>query len=274
MPTSPRRPLIAAVAGLSTVALLLTACATVPYTNRKQLVLLDFPSEVQLGADAYTQILADETVVPKGANAQAVRTVGKRLSRRTPSRYRSLDWEFKLLKSDTMNAFALPGGKVAVYNGIIPIMASEAGMAAVVGHEIGHAVARHGAERITGSMFLQLGLSAADISLGNSQYREGIMQALGLGATIGIVLPFSRANELEADYLGGVFMAKAGYDPRHSVKVWENMTKLNGDNPLPLLSTHPSNAKRIQRLSDEMANFQKFYKKAKKKYGKGADLNG
>jgi len=254
------------------VALVVSACNRVPYTNRRNLVLIGWNSELQLGADAYEEIVRQEKTVTSGKNARVLARVGEQLRRRTPSQFRSLDWEFRLLESDAVNAFALPGGKVAVYEGILPVLANEGGMSAVVGHEIGHAVARHGAERISGTMLLQLGLSIADIGLSNSEMHDQLMGLLGLGATVGAVLPFSRANELEADYLGAVFMAKAGYDPKESARVWRRMNKKYGDNPLEFLSTHPSNSKRIARLEEEMGTFRKYYKRARTKRGTGSAL--
>ena len=269
---TPRRPLVLVLAVVLLGSLALAACATVPYTNRKSLVLLPFNSEIQLGADAYAEILAEETVVTQGRQAETVTTVGKRIQRRTPRNFRSLEWEFKLVDSETVNAFCLPGGKVAVYSGILPAMKNEAGLAAVLGHEAGHAVARHGAERISGTMLLQLGLAVADVSLSNTEVHDDIMGLLGLGATIGVVLPFSRANELESDYLGGIFMAKAGYDPRGSYEVWERMTEMYGSSEIAIFSTHPANSKRIERLKEEMPTFQKHYKKSRSKYGRGSEL--
>jgi predicted Zn-dependent protease len=271
-PRLPARRLRAALGSATCLALLLAACLKVPYTGRRHLILIPWDTELQLGADAYTELLKSEKVVGQGDESELVGAVGKRLSRITPKQFRSMAWEFKLLSSKDVNAFCLPGGKVAVYTGILPVMKTEAGLAAVVGHEIGHAVARHGAERITGGMLLQLGLGVADVSLSNSEVHDELMGLLGLGAAVGVVLPFSRANELEADYLGGVFMAKAGYDPHEAVEVWKRMTSMHGDNPLPLLSTHPSNNKRIERLEEEMKTFSKYYGKAKKKLGKGKEI--
>lgn len=162
-------------------------------------------------------MLASERPIAKSAQKSQVVVTGQRVARTTPAAWRNLDWEFALLESESVNAFALPGGKVAVYEGILPIMANEAGLASVLGHEVGHVIARHGAERIGGTMMLQLGLAAADIGLSNTAVHQELMGMLGLGATIGVVLPFSRANELEADLIGGVLMARAGYDPRESV---------------------------------------------------------
>jgi len=268
-----RHPLVAlGVLGI-VLALGFSACMKVPYTGRKQVVLLSFDQETQLGADAYVEILKSETVVSDGTLAGQVASIAKAVSRRTPRPYRDLPWEFKLLASESVNAFALPGGKVAVYTGIVPVLANEAGMGSVLGHEVGHVVARHSAERMTGTLLLQLGLAAADIGLSNTELHDQLMAMLGLGAAVGVVLPFSRANELESDYLGGIFMAKAGLDPKESWAVWERMTELSGgDNPLPIFSTHPSNSKRIQRLKEELPTFEKHYKASKSQRGRGADL--
>ncbi len=267
------RSLLISIWAAVVVALVFAACNRVPYTNRRNVILIDWGSELQLGADAYKEIVGKEKTVSSGKNARVVARVGEQLRRTTPRQFRSLDWEFRLLDSEEVNAFALPGGKVAVYEGMVPILDNEGGMAAVVGHEIGHAVARHGAERISGMMVLQLGLAAADIGLSNTEVHDQLMGLLGLGATVGAVLPFSRANELEADYLGGIFMARAGYDPAESAQVWRRMTAKYGDNPLAFLSTHPSNAKRIQRLEEEMPTFARYYKRAKKKKGTGSELD-
>ncbi len=268
-----RRTVVALVGGALLLALAVTSCSRVPYTGRKSVVLLSFAQEVELGAQAYEEILADETIVTDGLGAKAVRVVGRRISRRTPSAWRALDWEFKLIDSDSVNAFCLPGGKVAVYEGILPAMKTEAGLAAVLGHEAGHAVARHGAERISGQLLLGLGLAVIDVSLSNSEQHDTIMALLGLGAGLGVILPFSRANELESDYLGGIFMAKAGYDPRESVAVWQRMSAQYGDQPTAIFSTHPTNRKRIERLDEEMGTFLKYYRRAKNQYGKGVRID-
>ncbi len=268
-----RHPLVAAGVLGVVLALGFSACMKVPYTGRKQAVLLSFDQEVQLGSDAYAEILKEEKAVTTGKLADQVSRIARAVSRTTPKLYRALPWEFTLIDSPSVNAFALPGGKVAVYTGITPVLANEAGLASVLGHEVGHVVARHSGERMTGTLLLQLGLAAADIGLSNSELHDQLMGLLGLGATVGVVLPFSRANELESDYLGGIFMAKAGLDPKESWEVWERMTVLSGgDNPLPLLSTHPSNSKRIERLKEELPTFEKYYKASKNQQGRGAAL--
>jgi predicted Zn-dependent protease len=268
----PARLPITALLLLLTLSMLGAACFKVPYTGRKAGVLLGWQQELQLGADAFAEILAAEQVVPSGTLAGTVDSVGKRVSRRTPRGFRELEWEFKLIQSDAVNAFCLPGGKIAVYTGIAPIMANEGGMASVLGHEVGHAVARHANERISGMMALQVGLSAASIGLSNTGMHDELMGMLGLGATVGVVLPFSRANELEADYIGGILMAKAGYDPRESWEVWERMQATYGGSDIAFLSTHPANSKRIERLKEALPDFDKYYKKARTQRGRGNKL--
>lgn len=268
----PRHPAIAGGILALTLGLGFSACQKVPYTGRSQAVMLSMDQEVALGVDAYTEIMSTETIVGSGDLYQQVKGVASGVSTRTPQPYRDLAWEFKLVASESVNAFALPGGKVGVYTGILPVLSNEAGLGSVLGHEAGHVVARHSAERITGVMMLELGLAAADVGLSNTGLHDQLMAMLGLGAQVGVILPFSRANELEADYLGGIFMAKAGYDPSESWAVWERMTALGGDSPIAIFSTHPSNAKRITRLKEELPTFESHYKKAKTKRGRGDDL--
>jgi predicted Zn-dependent protease len=268
----PRHPLIAAGTLGLVLALGFTACQKVPYTGRQQVVAMSLDAEATLGADAFTEILAAETVIPSGDLASQVAQIAGGITRRAPAPYSKLAWDTRLIHSESVNAFALPGGKIGVYTGILPVLANEAGLGSVLGHEVGHVVARHSAERITGVMALQTALSAADIALSSTEMHDELMGLLGLGATVGVVLPFSRANELEADYLGGIFMAKNGLDPQESWKVWERMTALGGDSPIAIFSTHPSNTKRIERLKEEMPTFEKHYRSASSKRGRGNDL--
>jgi len=267
-----RHPLVALGALGLTLALGFSACNKVPYTGRSQVVALSLDAEAQLGADAFTEILAAETVIPSGDLHSQVATVASGVADRAPAPFNGLTWDFQLINNEAVNAFALPGGKVGVYTGILPVLSNEAGLASVLGHEVGHVVARHSAERITGMLALQSALTAADIGLSNTELHDELMGLLGLGATVGVVLPFSRANELESDYLGGIFMAKAGFEPNESWAVWERMSALGGGSPIAIFSTHPSNAKRIERLKEEQPTFQKYYRSAKTKNGRGADL--
>jgi predicted Zn-dependent protease len=185
-----------------------------------------------------------------------------------------LQWEFNVIESDEANAFCLPGGKVAVYTGILPLAQTEAGLAAVIGHEVAHAVARHAGERMSQALLVNLGLSVADISLQNSQHRPLIMAALGLGANVGVLLPYSRKHEAEADEIGTRYMARAGYDPREAVLLWQRFAKAGGPRPPPFLSTHPAPESRAQELEGIAQRALKEYDSAPQRYGRGEAIPG
>ncbi|HXF91375.1 MAG TPA: M48 family metallopeptidase [Nitrospiraceae bacterium] len=250
----------------------LIACETNPYTGRSQLLMMPISQELQLGAQAYAQVKND----PKVKLSQDPREVEpvKRVAQRVieaakRSKYaemaKQFEWEVTVIKDDkTMNAFALPGGKIAVYTGIFPVAKNEAGLAAVMGHEVVHALARHGAERMSQNIVAQIGLEAANIALGASGgsplLSQGAMAALGAGVQVGVLLPFSRAHESEADYIGLLLAAQAGYDPREAPRLWERMEQLSsGKSPSEFLSTHPSHGTRIQQLQQWMPEALALY---------------
>jgi predicted Zn-dependent protease len=192
-----------------------------------------------------------------------VQRVGSRIAAVTDLKYQ---WEFKLIADDKQaNAFALPGGKVAVYTGILPITRDEAGLAAVLGHEIGHVVARHGGERLSQQMGVQTVTQiAAGMASSNPATVQLVAAALGAGAQYGVLLPWSRQQESEADHIGIILMAKAGYDPHASVELWKRMqAAATGQRPSEWLSTHPSEATRIQQLERWMPEAMKDYKPAR-----------
>src|SRR5436309_10567438 len=213
--------------------LALTGCATNPYTERSQLLLVPESEEMQLGAQAYEQVLHNPKVKisrdpreVEPVTRVAARIIEAAKSSKYAERARQFDWEVTVIKDDkTMNAFALPGGKIAVYTGIFPVAKTEAGLAAVLGHEVTHALARHGAERMSQGLVAEIALNAAAIGLqlkgSDPQSSSAIMQALGLGAQVGVLLPFSRAHESEADHVGIILAAQAGYDPREAIHLWE-----------------------------------------------------
>lgn len=246
------------------VCLGLSGCETNPYTGRSQLLMTSVSDELQMGAQAYAQVKND----PKMKMSQDPREVEpvKRVAARIidaakKSKYAEMaqqfSWEVTVIKDDkTMNAFALPGGKIAVYTGIFPVAKNEAGLAAVMGHEVVHALARHGAERMSQNMATQVGLQAVGIALGVSGsdpvLSQGAMAALGAGAQVGVLLPFSRAHESEADYIGMLLAAEAGYDPREAVHVWERMEEMSSGGQSEFLSTHPSHGTRIKDLQEKM----------------------
>jgi predicted Zn-dependent protease len=239
----------------------LSSCETNPYTGRSQLLMTSVSEDVQLGTQAYQQVKSD----PKMRQSQdpreiePVRRVAAHIIEAAKrSKYgemaKQFQWEVTVIKDDkTMNAFALPGGKIAVYTGIFPVAKSEAGLAAVLGHEVTHALARHGAERMSQGELTNAALQAVGAAAGasgmNPMLSQGAMAALGAGAQVGVLLPFSRAHESEADYIGILLAADAGYDPRESISLWERMEQLSqGGGPSEFLSTHPSNETRIDQL--------------------------
>ena len=226
---------------------------TVPLTGRSQVVDLTREEEATLGAQSYREILSQSQVVPSGAAVEQIRRIGRRLAR--VSEDPGFRWEFNLIQSDQANAFALPGGKVAIYSGILPVAENENGLAVIMGHEIAHAIARHGAERMAHQNLAEMANVAADLSLGDLslQQRRMVMGVLGAGTQYGIMLPFSRSHESEADYMGLIFVARACFDPREAPKVWERMGRLSGgQKPAEFMSTHPSSETRIRQFEEWM----------------------
>ncbi|TKS64510.1 MAG: peptidase [Nitrospira sp.] len=258
------------VAGLGVTVI--TGCETNPYTGRSQLLMISVSEEMQLGAQAYSQVKND----PKLRQSQDPREIEpvKRIAARIieaakRSKYAEMaqqfQWEVIVIKNDkTANAFALPGGKMAVYTGIFPMAKTEAGLAAVMGHEVVHALARHGAERMSQGQLTNAGLqvigAAAGAAGGGGMLGQAAMAALGVGAQVGVLLPFSRKHESEADYIGILLAADAGYDPRESVALWERMGQMSGSGaPSEFMSTHPSHETRITQLKKWMPEAMAIY---------------
>jgi len=229
------------VTGIMACVLLgIGGCETNPYTGRQQLLMTSVDQEMQMGMQAYNQVKSD----PKMRQSQDPREIEpvKRIAARIieaakRSKYAEIaqqfQWEVTVIKEDkTLNAFALPGGKIAVYTGIFSVAKTEAGLAAVMGHEVVHALARHGAERMSQGQLTNAALQAAGAAIGmsssNPMLSQTAMAALGAGAQVGVLLPFSRAHESEADYIGILLAADAGYDPRESVGLWERMEQVPG----------------------------------------------
>jgi predicted Zn-dependent protease len=250
----------------------LVGCETNPYTGRSQLLMTSVSQEMQMGAQAYSQVKND----PKMHQSQdpreiePVRHVAARIIEAAKrSKYAEManqfQWEVTVIKDDkTMNAFALPGGKIAVYTGIFPVAKTEAGLAAVLGHEVTHALARHGAERMSQGQLTNAALqvlgAAAGSAGGNAMLGQAAMAALGAGAQVGVLLPFSRKHESEADYIGILLAADAGYDPRESVHLWERMEQMSGGKgPAEFLSTHPGHETRIEQLKKWMPEAMAIY---------------
>jgi predicted Zn-dependent protease len=234
--------------------LLLAACATVPYTHRSQLLLVGESQELALGADAYREVLRQQKIVHDPKLIDPVRRVGERIARvANRSDYR---WEFNVIDDDKqINAFALPGGKVAVYTGLFPVARDTGGLAAVLGHEVAHALARHAGERMSQGMLLQIAATGLAVGLGDQSptTQQAIMQAFGLGAQVGVLLPFGRSQEAEADHIGLILMAKAGYDPGAALDLWQRFEQAGKGGPPEFLSTHPSYGTRQKNISSWLA---------------------
>jgi predicted Zn-dependent protease len=244
-----------------------SGCETNPYTGRSQLLMTSVSQEMQMGAQAYSQVKNDPQ---DPREVELVRRVAARIIEAAKqSKYAEMahqfQWEVTVIKDDkTMNAFALPGGKIAVYTGIFPIAKTEAGLAAVLGHEVTHALARHGAERMSQgeltNVTLQVLGTAAGTAGGNAMIGQAAMAALGAGAQVGVLLPFSRKHESEADYIGILLAAGAGYDPRESIHLWERMEQMSGGKePSEFLSTHPGHETRIEQLKKWMPEAMAIY---------------
>ncbi|MEO0649503.1 MAG: M48 family metallopeptidase [Planctomycetota bacterium] len=251
-----RYPLIATLA-----ATLLAACSSTPISGRSNtLVFLSDSQQVQLGEEAYAEYLGGAQIITSGSQAAMVERVMNNLVAALGAEDPGFPWEVKLVRDDaTVNAWCLPGGKMAVYTGILPVTQDETGLAVVMGHEIAHAVAEHGARR----MQYQLGKETV-FEMVQSLYPDS-EPFMGLADSVveyGAILPFGREDELESDHIGLILMARAGYDPREAVGFWSRMAALGSSGTPAWMSTHPSNEQRIQQLEDEMPNAIAIYQQA------------
>ena len=244
---------------------ILVACSSVPVTGRKQLRLVSAGEEAQLGLSSFDQ-MKKETPISHDAAANAmVQRVGQRLASVASKDLPDAQWEFVVFDSPEANAFCLPGGKVGVYKGILPITKDEAGLATVLGHEIAHAAAHHGAERMSEQMVLQTGGSVVGgLTSSDPRMQSLATTAFGLGGQLGRTLPHSRKQESEADHIGLIYMAKAGYNPQEAVNFWQRFSAYNqqkgGGNTVWFLSTHPVDSARISALQGEMQEAMRYYR--------------
>jgi predicted Zn-dependent protease len=242
------------IVSLILILFFIASCVSAPYTGRSQLMLVSESDEVTSGQLAYRQILRDSVSTSDQEALRMVRTVGERIA--AAANKPDYRWEFRVINEpETVNAFCVPGGKVAVYTGIFPIARDEAGLAVVLGHEVAHALLRHAGERMSQAEVLGAGMALAGASGINPQ----ILQALGLGASVGLILPFSRSQESEADHVGLILMAKAGYDPRVALEVWDRMARKEKGSPPAFLSTHPGYETRVQQLRSFMPEALSYY---------------
>ena len=236
--------------------ILLTSCREAPVTERKQLILIPESSEIKLGADAFRKIIKESKLSNNRVVVDKVKKVGSHIAK--VSNRTNYKWEFIVIEDDTtVNAFCLPGGKIGIYTGILPYTKNEKGLAAVIGHEVGHAIARHGAERMSTALLAQLGQVALNliVEVDDPMVLEALNQAYGLVTGIGVILPFSRKQELEADRIGVSLMDKTGYNPIGALEFWKRMKQgRQGKEPLVYLSTHPVDDKRIIEIEKILQN--------------------
>lgn len=261
---------VLAVIGLST---LMMACSTVPLTGRRQANLVSDAEMQQMAATSYRELLASsKTKVLNNAQSRQVKAVGAKIQAAVTrfmnengysNQIAGFNWEFNLIESPDVNAWCMPGGKVAIYTGILPVTQNEAGLATVMGHEIAHAIAKHSNERYSQEMIAQ-GLGAiVGTAVTKTEAGMGVFnQVYGIGAQTGVLLPNSRKQESEADRLGLTFMAMAGYDPQNAVYFWQRMAaQKNGQSTPEFLSTHPSDGTRINDIKKYLPEAQKYYKR-------------
>ncbi|RQW05435.1 MAG: M48 family peptidase [Calditrichaeota bacterium] len=257
---------------LTTVFTILT-CSTVPITGRKQLSLIPSGQLLSMSFQQYNQFLQENKLSDNQQQAEMVKRVGQNIQKAVEQFFaeqgmseqlNNYQWEFHLIESEEVNAWCMPGGKVVVYEGILPVTQNETGLAVVMGHEIAHAIAQHGNERMSQGLLAQVGQVALDVALSEQpeQTRALWMTAYGVGAQVGVLLPFSRTQESEADRLGLIFMAMAGYDPHAAVDFWQRMSAKSGGASVPeFLSTHPSDQTRIENLQKLVPEAMKYYNK-------------
>lgn len=256
---------------LLTCAAVFVQCSKVPVTGRKQLDILPSSQILALANTNYKDFLsqnkisgnADQTAMVKRAGNNIAGAVEKYLSEHgLKKELKDYSWEFNLVENNEINAWCMPGGKVVVYTGILPVAQTETGLAVVMGHEIAHAVAKHGNERMSQGLLQQLGGVALQVAMSSKpqQTQNLFYAAYGAGTSVGIMLPFSRLQESEADRLGLIFMAMAGYDPREAVEFWKRMdAQSKGQAPPEFLSTHPGHDTRIKDLQKYMPEALRYY---------------
>jgi len=250
------------------------SCTTVPLTGRRQLSLVPESEMISLSLTQYGQFLKDNKVSTDQAKTAMVRRVGQRISKAVETymaqqglsdNLKGYQWEFNLIEDKTVNAWCMSGGKVVVYTGLLPVSQNDEGLATVLGHEIAHAVARHGSERMSDQMLVQLGSTSLSAAMSSKPKETQAMAnaAFGIGSQVGVLLPFSRKQENEADYMGLIFMAMAGYNPNASLAFWERMAQQSQTSTPEFLSTHPVNSTRIENIKQKLPEAMKYYKPSK-----------
>ncbi len=259
---------------LLAVFLILSACAKVPLTGRKQFIAIPGDEINSLGVDTYKQVINETGLSKNQQYKDQVNRVGIRITAAVEkylsqnnllNRIDGYKWEFNVLTSEQMNAFCLPGGKIAFYEGIMPVCQDDNGVAVVMSHEIAHAIAQHGNERMSQALLVNMGGTALSVALANepAMTQNLAMAAFGLGSQVGVMLPYSRLHESEADELGLYFMAMAGYNPQTAPEFWKRMMAQGGERPPEFLSTHPDPENRINDLNSHMPKAMEYYEQNK-----------
>jgi len=257
---------------LITLHFFMISCATVPVTGRRQLALVPASTLNSMSSQSYGEFLAEHRLSDDAEATQMIERVGRNIQRAVEEYFAAgdmsdqlsqYDWQFNLVEDPAVNAWCMPGGRVVVYTGILPVTENEEGLAVVMGHEIAHAVANHGRERMSQGLITELGAFALSQALAEkpARTRSLFMSAYGAGTQLGVLLPYSRKHESEADHLGLIFMAMAGYDPNAAVDFWQRMASAKGTSPPEFLSTHPSDRKRIEQIREFLPEAMQYYKK-------------
>jgi predicted Zn-dependent protease len=252
--------------------LLLSGCTEVAITGRKQFNLVPDSTMNSMGFQAYSEFLTQNTLSKDYSKTQMVKRVGSRIQKAVEQYCAQnnlsdllvgYQWEVNLIEDDQLNAWAMPGGKMVVYTGLLKVTQSEAGLATVMGHEIAHVFAKHGAERMTQGLVVEMGGMALSKAMANkpAQTKDLLMKSYGAGAQIGVLLPYSRVHETEADHLGLIFMAMAGYNPNEAVNFWQRMSVAKqGSGTIEILSTHPADSTRIRNIQQLIPKAMRYYK--------------
>ncbi|MCL2484484.1 MAG: M48 family metallopeptidase [Endomicrobia bacterium] len=239
-------------------------CSSVPITGRKQISLVSDEKMTQMGIQAYNEIISNSTVIKTGEEAELVAKVGRDIAAAAEAFLKesgmekeisNYSWAFSLIQDKSVNAFCLPGGKIAVYTGILPITKNAEGLAVVIGHEVAHAIAKHGKERASQQEMKKFGGNLLSVFTSNT----AVMVVYEAGTQLGLLLPYSRKHEIEADRIGLILMARAGYDPNAALAFWQAMSA--GGSNSDFLSTHPSDSKRIESIKEVIPEAMKYYKK-------------
>jgi len=254
------------------LVLFLSGCTEVAITGRKQFNLVPDSMMNSMGFQAYSEFLSQNKLSKNYSDTQMVKRVGSRIRKAVEQycaqnnlsdRLQGYQWEINLIEDDQLNAWAMPGGKMVVYTGLLKVTQSEAGLATVIAHEIAHVFAKHGAERMTQGLLVDLGGMALSEALANkpAQTKNLFMQSYGVGTQVGVLLRYSRVHENEADRLGLIFMAMAGYNPYEAINFWQRMAVAKqGPQPIEILSTHPADSTRIQNIQNLIPEAMKYYK--------------